>query len=67
MVKKQIYTQVSAVATIRLPEDMDNQRIAIDIAEPDEKAHFEGAYLLISNRFDAPEQAVIAYAKEIEN
>lgn len=64
LAKKQIYTRVAAVATIRLPEDMDNQRIAIDIADPDEKAaHFKGAYLLISNRFDAPEQAVIAYAK----
>ena len=64
LVKKQIYTRVAAVATIRLPEDIDNQRLAIDIADPDEKAaHFKGAYLLISNRFDAPEQAVIAYAK----
>lgn len=64
LVKKQVYTPVAAVATIRLPEDMDNQRVAIDIADPDEKAaHFKGAYLLISNRVDAPEQAVIAYAK----
>lgn len=64
MVKKQVYTPVAAVATIRLPEDMDAERIAIDIADPDEKAaHFKGAYLLISNRVDAPEQAVIAYAK----
>ncbi len=64
MVRKQIYTQVAAVATIRLPEDMDGEQARIDIAEPDEKAaHFKGAYLLISNRFDKPEQAVVAYAK----
>ena len=64
MVRKQVYTQVAAVATIRLPEDVDDDQVAIDIADPDEKAaHFKGAYLLISNRFDAPEEAVIAYAK----
>lgn len=64
MVRKQVYTPIAAVATIRLPEDMDEERVAIDIADPDEKAaHFKGAYLLISNRVDAPEQAVISYAK----
>lgn len=42
---------------------MDKEREVIDIADPDEKAsHFKGAYLLISNRADSPEQAVIAYA-----
>ncbi|MHB8066201.1 MAG: hypothetical protein ACYDG2_26875 [Ruminiclostridium sp.] len=45
--------------SVRLPEDMDDERVAIDIADPDEKAaHFKGAYLLISNRVDAPEQAL---------
>jgi len=64
MVRKQVYTPIAAVATIRLPEDMDDERIVIDIADPDDKAaHFKGSYLLISNRVDAPEQAVIAYAK----
>lgn len=64
LVRKQVYTPVAAVATIRLPEDMDGERVTVDIAEPDERAaHFKGAYLLISNRVDAPEQAVVAYAK----
>jgi hypothetical protein len=64
LVRKQVYTPIAAVATIRLPEDMDNEQVVIDIADPDEKAaHFKGAYLLISNRVDAPEKAVIAYAK----
>ncbi len=64
VIRKQVYTPVAAVATIRLPEVMDHEQVAIDITDPDEKAtHFKGSYLLISNRFDAPEQAVIAYAK----
>jgi hypothetical protein len=64
MKRKQAYTPVTAMATNRLPEDMDDERVTVDIAEPDEKAaHFKGSYLLISNRVDAPEQAVIAYAK----
>ena len=53
-----------AVATIRLSEDIDGERVTVDIAEPDERAaHFKGVYLLISNRVEAPEQAVVAYAK----
>ena len=64
LVKKQVYTLIAAVATIRLPEDMDEEQTTIDLANPDEKAaHFKGSYLLISNRYDDPEQAVIAYAK----
>lgn len=64
LVKKQIYTPVATVAVIRLPEDLDMEQPVIDLANPDEKAaHFKGSYLLISNRYDAPEQAVLAYAK----
>lgn len=64
LVKKQEYTSIAAVAVVRLPEDMDTEQPVIDLASPDEKAaHFKGAYLLISNRYDAPEQVVIAYAK----
>ena len=59
-----MYTSIAAVAVVRLPEDMDTEQPVIDLANPDEKAaHFKGAYLLISNRYDAPEQVVIAYAK----
>lgn len=64
LVKKQEYKPVAAVAVIRLPEDIDTGQSVIDLANPDEKAaHFKGSYLLISNRYDAPEQAVDAYAK----
>ena len=67
MVKKQEYTKVAAVAVIRLPEDIDKENPVVDTANPDEKAaHFKGAYLLISNRHDAPEEAVNAYAWKIE-
>lgn len=64
LVKKQVYTPIAAVAVIRLPEDVDTEEPVVDIANPDEKAaHFKGSYLLISNRYDLPEEAVIAYAK----
>jgi len=64
LVKKQVYTSITAVAVIRLPEDMDMEQPVIELANSDERAaHFKGAYLLISNRYDAPEQAVHAYAK----
>jgi hypothetical protein len=62
--KKQVYTPIAAVAVIRLPEDLDTEEAVVDLANPDEKAaHFKGSYLLISNRYDLPEEAVIAYAK----
>ncbi|WP_245280929.1 transposase [Desulfitobacterium hafniense] len=64
LVKKQVYTPAASVAVIRLPEDMNTEQPVIDLANPDEKAaHFKGSYLLISNRYDAPEQAVLTYAK----
>lgn len=64
LVKKQIYTSIAAVAVIRLPEDIDKETCTFCIENPDEKAaHFKGAYLLISNRSDAPEQSVQVYAK----
>lgn len=64
LVKKQIYSSIAVVAVIRLPEDMDTEQPVIDLANPDDKAaHFKGSYLLISNRYDDPGQAVHAYAK----
>ena len=64
LVKKQEYTKVAIVATVRLPEDIDVEQPVTDLANPDEKAaHFKGSYLLISNRYDAPEEVVNSYAK----
>lgn len=60
----QVLTPVAAIATIRLPEDIETAKVTLDTAEPDEKAaHYKGAYLLLSNRYDAPQEAVEAYAK----
>ena len=64
LVKKQIYTSIAVVVVIRLPEDIDQETCTFCVENPDEKAaHFKGAYLLISNRADAPEQSVQVYAK----
>ena len=64
MVKKQEYTNVADVAVIRLSEDIETESPVTYLANLDEKAaHLKGLYLLISNRFDAPEEAVKAYAK----
>lgn len=60
----QVMTRVAAIATIRLPEDIETTKATLDTAEPDEKAaRYKGAYLLLSNRYDAPDQAIDAYAK----
>ena len=69
LVKKQEYSKVAIAATIRLPEDIDVEQPVTGLANPDDKAaHFKGAYLLISNRYDAREEAINSYAKiwEIE-
>ncbi len=60
----QVLTPIATIATIRLPEDIEATKVSLDTAEPDEKAaHYKGAYLLLSNRYDAPQEAVEAYAK----
>lgn len=64
LVEKQEYTKIAIVATIRLSEDIDVDQPVTDLANPDDKAaQFKGAHLLISNRYDAPEEVVDAYAK----
>jgi hypothetical protein len=65
LVKKQIYTSIAAVVAILLSEDIDQETCTFYVENPDEKAaHFKDAYLLISNRADAPEQSVQVYAKQ---
>jgi hypothetical protein len=58
-VTKQRYIQIAAVAAIRLKEE-DSETGAKDEEAP---ATYKGAYLLISNRFDAPEEALRTYVK----
>ena len=64
LVKKQEYTKVAIIAAIRLPEDIDVEQPLTDLSNPDDiAAHYKGAYILISNRYDAPEEVVNSYAK----
>ncbi|AET57209.1 hypothetical protein ACWHAM_12590 [Paenibacillus terrae] len=53
-VTKQRYVQIAAVAAVRLKEDATEPTQAEDEAP----VTYRGAYLLISNRFDAPEETV---------
>ncbi|WP_281886603.1 transposase [Paenibacillus sp. YYML68] len=58
-VNKQRYVQIAAVAAMRLKED-DSELLETEEEAP---ATYKGAYLLISNRFDAPEEALRTYVK----
>jgi len=55
---------VAAVAVMKLKEDQTSEASLIS-QSPDMQpaATYKGAYLLISNRFDVPEQVVAAYQK----
>ncbi|WP_235941745.1 transposase [Paenibacillus puerhi] len=57
---KQRYVQVAAVAVMRLK---DNEECDLNASEDEAPATYRGAYLLISNRFDAPEEALQTYVK----
>jgi hypothetical protein len=61
---KQVMTPIAAIATIRLPEDIESSKVTLELTELDQRAaHYKGAYLLLSNRYDAPKEVVDAYAK----
>ncbi|UJF31721.1 transposase [Paenibacillus hexagrammi] len=61
-VTKQRYVQIAAVAAMRLKED--ELSIHVESTEDDESpATYRGAYLLISNRYDAPKEATQTYVK----
>jgi hypothetical protein len=63
-VKKQRFVQIAAVVAMRLKEDEESLKIdSVQIEEDDSPATYRGAYLLISNRFDAPEEALQSYVK----
>lgn len=57
-VTKQRYIKIAAVAAMRLKED-DSEATETEEAP----ATYRGAYLLISNRYDAPEEALRTYVK----
>ncbi|MBU8711154.1 transposase [Brevibacillus parabrevis] len=60
-VTKQRYVQVAAVVAMRLKEDElpESDSVQAELVE----ATYKGAYLLISNRYDAPEAALQTYVK----
>lgn len=61
-VTKKRYVQIAAVVAMRLKEDVLSSNV--ESTEDDESpATYNGAYLLISNRFDVPKKALQTYVK----
>lgn len=56
------YTPIAAVAAMRLAEDTNTTEDELMEIKED-AATYRGAYLLISNRVDSPEEALSAYVK----
>lgn len=62
-VTKQRLVPIAAVVAIRLKEDEDPDSDFAQTEEVESPATYRGAYLLISNRHDAPEEALRTYVK----
>jgi hypothetical protein len=63
-VTKQRYVRIAAIVAMRLKEDEQiSDSEAIDHDSDDSPATYRGAYLLISNRHDAPRDALQTYVK----
>jgi hypothetical protein len=62
-VRKQRYTPIAVVVAMRLKEDESHELTESPQQEEEQPATFKGAYLLISNRVDAPQEALLAYTK----
>lgn len=65
-VTKQRYVQIAAVAAMRLKEDdkqNDNTLESESNKVEETPATYRGAYLIISNRFDLPQEALNVYIK----
>ncbi|SFR17202.1 Transposase DDE domain-containing protein [Desulfoscipio geothermicus DSM 3669] len=62
---KQRYTPIAAVVAIRLKEDQKEyeEKIIPDDPTTEQPAKYRGAYLIISNRFDVPKEALSVYVK----
>ena len=58
---KQRLVPIAAVVAIRLKEDEETAAAAED--GEDSLATYKGAYLIISNRYDVPKQALAVYGK----
>lgn len=62
-VTKQRYVPIAAVVAIRLQEDEPSDSDVVQTEEGESPATYKGAYLLISNRHDAPAEALQTYVK----
>ncbi|WP_019537633.1 transposase [Paenibacillus ginsengihumi] len=62
-VTKHRYVPVAAVVAMRLKEDELTEPDSIQAQQEEALATYKGAYLLISNRHDVPEDVVRTYAK----
>lgn len=62
-VTKQRYVQIAAVVAIRLKEDEQPEVGAAQADTGEEPATYKGAYLLISNRHDVPQEVLQTYVK----
>jgi len=62
-VAKQRFVPIAAVVAMRLKEDELSEPGSSQLKEDEAPATYKGAYLLISNRCDAPEEALRTYTK----
>jgi hypothetical protein len=61
---QQRFTPIAAVVAMRLKEDLENTDPESNVADLEESpATYRGAYLIISNRHDTPEVALVTYVK----
>ena len=64
VVTKQRYTPIAAAVAVRLKEDEEQpQETAVEEDINEQAAEYRGAYLIISNRHDAPHEALSVYMK----
>jgi hypothetical protein len=61
--KKYRYTAIAAVVAMRLKEDEEPEQDCPEESDEDKPATYRGAYVLISNRVDAPNEVLPVYAK----
>jgi hypothetical protein len=62
--KRKVYRPVAGVVVLRLTEDNVPEVKELSLsADQEPPATYKGAYLLLSNRFDVPAEAVVAYQK----
>jgi hypothetical protein len=61
--KKYRYTAIAAVVAMRLKEDEEAEQDLPEDNDEEKPATYRGAYVLISNRVDAPDEVLPVYVK----